>query len=250
MMTGCRVHGAAGPRPGAVVIERSPENTPSVFIAVPSRDATAQTISGKLALLLVDLARRPDAPVVDIVSGYPVDRVRNQICRRFLESDAEYLLMIDDDVVPPPTVLDMARHRKDVVAGLCYAYTPSTGYYTVAYEPPAADGERPPRLPIGDGIEGHGLLEVELTGTACLMVHRRVLEGVDRPWFAMELDEDRLVIADSEDFSFCRKIRAAGFSVWLDSDTVCCHFRTLDMKASVGWAQQYAARQRLADLDL
>ena len=223
---------------------------PHVFIGIPSRDTTAQTISGKLALLLVDLARRPDAPTVDIVAGYPVDRVRNHICRRFLESDAEYLLMIDDDVVPPSTVLDMAGHDKDVVAGLCYAYVPSTGYYVVAYLPKDRDGRRPPRLPLGTGIEGRGLVEVELAGTACMMVHRRVLEAVEPPYFAMELDDERLLLRDSEDFAFCRKARAAGFSVWLDTDQPCGHLRTLDMSATVRWAQQYAARQKLADLDV
>jgi hypothetical protein len=75
----------------------------SVFIAIPSRDMVSSGINGRLAMLLVDLARRPDAPAIEIVPGYPVDRVRNQICKRFLESDAEYLLMIDDDTVPPPT---------------------------------------------------------------------------------------------------------------------------------------------------
>lgn len=253
------VRPAARPRPGprrlqsgAPAVDTTEVDTspPSVFIAVPSRDTTAQTINGKLARLLIDLARLPDGPAVDIVAGYPVDRVRNQICRRFLQSDAEYVLMIDDDVVPPADVLGMAGHGKDVVAGLCYAYVPSTGYYSVAYPEPGEDGVRPPRLPIGDGLEGHGLLEMELVGSACLMVHRRVLEVLDRPWFVTELDEDGLFIADSEDFSFCRKARAAGFSVWLDSDRVCSHYRTLDMKASVAWAQQYAARRRLADLSL
>jgi len=164
---------------------------PRVFIAVPTRDMTAAAISGRLALLLVDLARRPDAPAIEIVPGYPVDRVRNQICKRFLESDADCLLMIDDDVVPPASVLDMAQHDKDVVAGLCYAYLPRLGYYSVAY-------------PSGN----------------------------------------------SEDFAFCRKARAAGFSIWLDTDQPCGHYRALDMHASVHWAQEYAARQRLAELDL
>lgn len=222
---------------------------PRVLIAIPTRDMTSAAISGRLALLLVELARGPDGPAVEIVPGYPVDRVRNQICKRFLESDADYLLMIDDDVVPPATVLDMARHDKDVVAGLCYAYLPRLGYYSVAYPSGNEHGKPVERLGIGEQIEGRGLIEVELAGTACMLIHRRVLEALDRPHFKMQLDDDCLLIKDSEDFSFCRKARAAGFSIWLDTDQPCGHYRALDMHASVRWGQEYAARQRLAELD-
>ena len=225
------------------------DSAPRVFIAVPSRDMTAGAVCGRLALLLVELARRPDAPAIEIVAGYPVDRVRNQICKRFLESDAEYLLMIDDDTIPPVTVLDMARRGKDVVGALCYAYTPALGYYSVAY-PSGNRDLKAPRLGIGSHIEHHGLLQVELVGTACLLIHRRVLEALDPPYFKMLLDDDCLLIKDSEDFTFCRKAGAAGFSVWLDTDQPCSHVKALDMHASVGWAQEYATRQKLAELGL
>ena len=224
------------------------DSAPRVFIAVPSRDMVASGINGRLAMLLVELARRPDDPIIEIVAGYPVDRVRNQICKRFLASDADYVLMIDDDTVPPATVLDMARHDKDVVGALCYAYIPALGYYSVAYPP--GYSVTAPRLGIGDQIEHHGLMEVELVGSACLLIHRRVLEALDPPYFRMVLDDDCLLIKNSEDFSFCRKASAAGFSLWLDTDQPCNHFKALDMHASVRWAQEYAARRRLAELDL
>jgi len=222
---------------------------PRVFIAVPTRDMTAAAISGRLALLLVELARRPDEPIIEIVPGYPVDRVRNRICKRFLESDADCLLMIDDDVVPPASVLDMAQHDKDVVAGLCYAYLPRLGYYSVAY-PSGNSDLKAPRLGIGAHIEHQGLIEVELAGSACLLIQRRVLEALEPPYFTMLLDDDSLFIKDSEDFTFCRKARAAGFCIWLDTDQPCSHYRALDMHASVHCAQEYAARQKLAELDL
>ena len=225
------------------------ERQPKCFIAVPTRDMTAGPICRGLALLLVDLARRPEDHLIDIVPGYPVDRVRNLICTRFLESDAEYLLMIDDDVVPPAGVLDMARHGKDVVAGLCYAFIPQRGYYAAAYTPPDDDGKYG-RVGIGQGVEDQGLLEVGLAGSACLMIHRRVLEAVDPPYFETRLDDERLYLVDSEDFAFCRKARAAGFSLWLDTGQMCSHFKTLDMRASVRWAQEYAGRQRIAGLGM
>ena len=44
-------------------------HAPRVLIAVPTRDMTAAAISGRLALLLVDLARRPESPAIEIVPG-------------------------------------------------------------------------------------------------------------------------------------------------------------------------------------
>ncbi len=66
----------------------------------------------------------------------------------------------------------------------------------------------------------------------------------------MQLDDERVYIVDSEDFPFCRKAREAGFSIWLDTDQVCAHFKPLDMRRSVHWAQEYAGRQRIAGLGL
>ena len=89
-----------------------------------------------------------------------------------------------------------------------------------------------------------------MAGSACLLIHRRVLEALDPPYFRMVLDDDCLLIKNSEDFSFCRKAAAGGFSLWLDTDQPRNHFKALDMHASVRWAQEYATRQKVADLGL
>jgi hypothetical protein len=64
------------------------------------------------------------------------------------------------------------------------------------------------------------------------------------------LIDERLCIKDTADFGFCRKDRRVGFSVLLDTDQPCGHYKALDMHASVGWAQEYAERQRLTELGL
>lgn len=81
-------------------------------------------------------------------------------------------------------------------------------------------------------------------------MHRRVPENRDPLYRETELDDDGVDIVDSEDFSFCRKAREAGFSVWLDTDQVRGHFKTLDMQRNVLWAQEHADRQRICGLGL
>jgi GT2 family glycosyltransferase len=219
---------------------------PRIYIAIPTRDPNFSPVCGKLFMLLLDLVKNPAFSLtIDIVAGDPVDRGRNLICQNFLKSDADYLLMLDDDVVPTPNVLEMARQDKDVIGGLYYANLPGPGYYSIAYttDTPPETGAARARLGIGRDIENTGIIEVALLATGCMMIHRRVLEGLEEPFFVMEMDETIRWITDSEDFSFCRKARKAGFRVWLDTGVTCGHIKTLDMRESILWAQEYSRRQ-------
>jgi GT2 family glycosyltransferase len=78
-----------------------------------------------------------------------------------------------------------------------------------------------------------------------MMIHRRVLEGLKEPFFVMEMDKTIRWITESEDFSFCKKARKAGFRVWLDTGVTCRHIKSLDMRESIHWAQEYARRQSM-----
>jgi hypothetical protein len=235
---------------GSLFMNANPK-IPHIYIAIPSRDMTLSPISGKLAMVLFELVKNPAySVIIDIVAGYPLERVRNQICHKFLASDADYLIMVDDDIVPPINILEMALHDKDVIGALCYAYMPGPGYYSVAYTKDAnnAPGAAPPRLGIGRDIENTGIVEVELVGGGCFMIHRRVLEALEEPFFRMEMDEKILVITASEDFSFCRKARKAGFRIWLDTGKPCRHIKSLDMRESIHWAQAYSRRESITGL--
>lgn len=56
---------------------------------------------------------------------------RNQIVQRFLKSDFDYLLQIDDDVVPPPDYLDLVDYLeeedKHIISGVGYAFKADLG---------------------------------------------------------------------------------------------------------------------------
>ncbi|GAG88137.1 unnamed protein product [marine sediment metagenome] len=62
------------------------------------------------------------------------------------------------------------------------------------------------------------LLEVDGVGAGCLLVHRRVFEAIDPPWF--KYSDGKTV---GEDFDFCRKVQEAGFKIYCDPGVLCGH---------------------------
>ena len=62
------------------------------------------------------------------------------------------------------------------------------------------------------------LIECDGAGAGCLLVHRRVFEAIEPPWFRCEGNT-----AVGEDFDFCRKAQAAGFKIYCDPGVLCGH---------------------------
>jgi hypothetical protein len=132
-------------------------------------------------------------------------------------------LFLDDDVIPPPDVFGrLARHNADIVSGLYHR-------------------RQEPICPVAMKIDAQGqpqwvtswsppdcVLEVDLVGAGCLLIHRRVLERMPRPWFEWEIgrgdiDPAKKRGAMSEDFAFCMNAKRAGFKVHLDTSIRCDH---------------------------
>ena len=157
--------------------------------------------------------------MITTASTYLPD-ARNLVHNQFLErSHNEFLWMLDSDVLPPPGIVDVLlthMKRKDVrVVG---------GWYRIKQEP---------YLPVvykGNGFDdrgvaqyqqyglneiGKGLEEVEAAGAGCWMLHRSVVEALGKSPFNMD--------EGGEDLMFCRKIRDAGFKLWIDWSQACAH---------------------------
>lgn len=59
----------------------------------------------------------------------------------------------------------------------------------------------------------------EMCGDAGLLVRRRVVEAIEPPWY----DNRRSGSFASDDLAFSKRIREAGFDIWLDLDSVLGH---------------------------
>lgn len=176
---------------------------------------------------MFDLSRHPS--VVDFITNVSprVAHNRNNLVREFRETDADALLFLDDDMMIKPAALDKLIERFDVkerpvVGGLCFGLD-SGLIFTTLHKVSPVTGKY---VRVG-AFPRDGLLEVDGTGGACLLVARhvfdKVAEGRDGyPWFAEEVI-DGLEIG--EDIVFCRRVKDAGFPIFIATGAHIVHIK-------------------------
>jgi hypothetical protein len=159
-------------------------------------------------------------------SGANLSSGRNKLVKRFLEDPAaEWLWMVDADMVFPPDTLDAlmsnaSKDRAPIVGGLCFGINDGLLFPTMyAFQPDKDTGE--PVFCRINGFETGVMMPVHATGAACLLIHRSVLEAVrDKqfnsafPWF------QETQIGDApcgEDITFCLRAGQLGFPVHVDT---------------------------------
>ena len=171
---------------------------------------------------------------------------RNAIAHRFLETDAKWLLQIDDDIIPcigrpgwmrtwvKATIdtpdLPLQRHvlhrligAKKSLVGASY-FGRQDGAPLIASDP---DG----RLAKKARAYSDEIVPVEWVGTGCLLTHRSVFESIKKSFpeispkrqgghfnFYQPLDAEH-----GEDVSFCLRARKAGHQPYLDLGTPVFH---------------------------
>ncbi len=178
----------------------------------------------ELAAVLHDL---PFQGKYDVYITYPNDKPisnnRNKIVQDFLaQKDYDYLLMIDDDIIPPKNILNLADFQKDVISAMTFMYQQNMvaplilkrdnqGTYTVA------------------AFKGYeGLMEVDSVGSGCVMISRKCLEAIKAP-FNDIFDEDG-VRKFGLDIAFGQRAKKAGFTLYAHLDYPCGHRVTMDIK--------------------
>lgn len=223
------------------------KNPSKIYIGIPSGNLTTASINGGLALLVSQLEKEDQYEITyDIFQGRPVYLSRNNLVKRFLETECEYILMVDDDILPPYDILEMTKHAVDIVAGLCYGYNSIMGVYPVAYKKAENGCFRGGTDLIGwnSEVENKGLTQVDLVGSGCILIHRKVFNKIDKPYFKFVFNDELTEVITGEDIDFCTRAIDAGFKVYVDTDKVCSHFKSIDLKEIMKWANQYDDRKK------
>jgi hypothetical protein len=128
---------------------------------------------------------------------------REEAGLHFLKTDADFLLFLDSDMVPPADMLvRLTECDKDIVSALAFRRVPG-------YEPCIFKGEEFYR------DYPKGLIEVDGTGMACTLIKRKVFEKTPQPWFFPG--------KKGEDLSFCDRVKEAGFKIFCDTTLICGH---------------------------
>lgn len=164
---------------------------------------------------------------------------RNEIARKFLDdTECEWLFMVDSDMGFPPDAVDRLIASADpvlrpVVGALCFAlrreslgdcYGQKYVVVPTAYDFIETDDEVGFRSRVD--YERDSLIEVSATGAACLLVHRTVLhrirEKFGAEWFS-HITHPTGPTEFSEDLSFCVRVAAIGFPMFVDTSVRTTH---------------------------
>jgi len=143
--------------------------------------------------------------------------------------ESDYLLSMDDDNPPMNNCIDLVFLEKDIIGcptPVWHNHNSKDGeqpYYWNAYTK-FEDAYRPYAYQPGDK-----LVEVDATGSGCLLLSRKVMEALqyDQP-FQRQWDRKGFVERGA-DISFCEKARAKGFKVYTHFGYPCMHFNEIEL---------------------
>ena len=193
--------------------------------------------------------RRLEATIA-VGSGPRIASARNDVVRTFLRSSAEWLLMIDTDMVFAPSAVDRLLEVADpthrpIVGGLCFGGGRGGRLFPTLYRlRPTSDGHPEPVEVVEDYPEDT-LVRVDATGAAFLLMHRATLKRIGRtyggdrmdgpaPWFIEGSVYKGLSFG--EDWAFCMRAKELGIAVHVHTGVEIGH-----VKPVVLGSEQFAA---------
>lgn len=206
----------------------------NIVLAIPNRDASSQ-MTAQLANFIhkVGEDEMPETGDYNLKVSFsylqPVDANRNKMVKSFLEDeDNEWLLMVDNDVVPPMNILEMVDYGKKVVSGTVTIKKKGVPQPVIVKQRDDGKYRQIGLSEYYDEVGEDGLVEVDGVGTGCLLIHRSVLEEMSPPWFKFVYNEDG-TLKLGEDFYFGEMLRQNDVPMYVSSDHVCSHYRKTDL---------------------
>jgi hypothetical protein len=167
---------------------------------------------------------------------------RNFLVQDFLDTDGEWLFMVDSDMVFPhdsaKRLLDSADPQTaPVVGGLCFGLDKTLGQFPTLYRD---IGGHPAVL---FDFPASGLVEVDGTGAAFILTHRSVFENNIRPgvhkWyhrFEIPGGATGFGVAPGgmlgEDLSWCRWLRSRGVPIYVNVGVEAGHVKPITIGRS------------------
>lgn len=177
--------------------------------------------------------------VIGVRSGPMVDKARNDLVKGFLAhpNEPEWLLMVDCDMVWQPEEWkklfnSASKTDRPIVGGLCFAENQGVIRPTILKMLRETNGDGAPHLKMKTifNYPRDELFQVDGTGCAFLLIHRRVLVAMferygdsPAPWFAFTYSGD---IPFGEDVTFCLRANQLGFPVYVNTGVHIGHRKT------------------------
>ena len=191
-----------------------------------------------MALVAMALDFGKDKIRFDLVMGDSmIYHSRNKIAHKFLETDAKWLFMLDDDMIPSigrsgwyRSWVPDARGASDqalsrgvlhrligagkTLVGAAYFGRQEGGKLACSNQSLAADARG-----YADKV-----VPVDWIGTGCLMIHRKVFEAIREKYPELVSSDPEMPFdyflplgnGNGEDVSFCKRAKAAGHQTYID----------------------------------
>lgn len=156
-------------------------------------------------------------------TGMRSEYAREILLNQFVsKSKAEWAFVVDADMQYPQHTLSRLLSRgKRMITGLYFSRGEIA--YPVIFEKEPI--EKWPKTRMMD-YPRHGLVEVGACGHGCLLIHRSVLEQMERPYSQLGPYAGQDVVGS--DIRLCLKARQeVGVSIWCDTDIKCGHIKPL-----------------------
>ena len=195
-----------------------------------------------LALAQLELQNPSDRyEIKDFIrwTGAYIPHNRNALVREAKSMGYDWLLMIDcDESFNADLLRILMRSAQENTRPII------TGIYTNVVEFDVSDGAVVSNMlfkELEDGQyasvepDGPSPFKIDACGTGLMLINLSVFDNIEEPWFWLELivpegkDKPQMM---SEDISFCRKAREAGYEIWCDPLAEATHWKTLPMKSS------------------
>ncbi len=163
----------------------------------------------------------------DCPTNSPYVNNLHHCCIDFLKGGEDFWCSMDDDNPPINNPLDLVELDLDLI-----------GFPTPVWHN-KIKGNRPWYFNALDWVEKeqayqphkdtNGLQEVDAVGSGCFLVKREVILALkDQQPFMRQWNQDGTVDIGG-DFSFCQKVKKAGFKVWTHYGYPCHHFNELSL---------------------
>ncbi|MBU0930262.1 MAG: hypothetical protein KJ623_04280 [Nanoarchaeota archaeon] len=137
---------------------------------------------------------------------------RNLLRKKVLEEDYDYLLSLEQDVIPPKDIIEnLLKWDKKIISAL-YFKTDPNGTLTPLLWIKDEIGIRKAYL---DEVEQNKLVKAAAVGIGCILIHKDVLKNIK---FRYEKEKEGF-----DDVFFCDDAINNGFEVYCDTSIKCKH---------------------------
>lgn len=151
-----------------------------------------------------------------VSTGTYLQKARNDIHNKFLDSKYKYLMMLDSDILFPPKTLEILLSHNLPIVGGWYGNKKENDHHPVVYD--FVKDEKDFAIFNHRKNSGNGVEKVDAIGLGCVLMNKET---------ASKLGKDPLghkIAGGGEDFVLCRKLMELGIPLHVDWSINCAHW--------------------------